>query len=413
MEQIALNYFQGLFSFEAKADPSHILRMVRYKVSQAEAMVMDRRYTAEEVLSALKQIHSSKAPGPDGMNASFFKHYWPIIGDDVTKAVLEFLNEGIMTKGVNRTHIVLIPKTKNPNAMKDFRPISLCNVIYKLISKILANRLKPLLPSIISKNQSAFVPGRLIYDNVMVAFEMVHHLKNKRQGTKGDMAIKLDLSKAFDRVEWDFLQGVMQNMGLPSSWIDRVMTCVRTVEYSILLNGSITREFTPSRGIRQGDPLSPFLFLFCAEGLYSLLENGLQSEDLKGATVCRVGPKISHLFFADDSLLFGAATEREATHLVHILQHYSAVSGQQINLDKSSIFFSCNTPNNVKTRVMEILNISQVLADDKYLGMPLLIGRNKSICFTSLRDRIWSKIKGWKNKLLSKAGQEVLIKAVV
>ncbi|GLU03182.1 hypothetical protein SLE2022_203970 [Rubroshorea leprosula] len=155
-------------------------------------MAMDRRCTVKEVLSALKQIHSSKAPGLDGMNVSFFKHYWPIIGDDITKAVLEFLNEGIMTKGVNRTHIVLIPKTKNPNAMKDFRPISLCNVICKLISKILTNHLKPLLPSIISKNQSAFVPGRLIYDNVMVAFEMVHHLKNKRQGTNGDMAIKLE-----------------------------------------------------------------------------------------------------------------------------------------------------------------------------------------------------------------------------
>ncbi|GLT49980.1 hypothetical protein SLA2020_234990 [Shorea laevis] len=229
-------------------------------------MAMDRRYTAEEVLLALKQIHSSKAPGPNGMNAGFFKHYWPIIGDDVTKAVLEFFNEGIMTKGVNRTHIVLILKTKNPNAMKDFWPISLCNVIYKVISKILTNRLKPLLPSIISKNQSAFVLSRLIYDNVMVAFEMVHHLKNKRQGTKGDMAIKLDLSKAFDRVEWDLLQGVMQAIRLPSTWIDRVMNCVRTVEYSILVNGSITREFTPSRGIRQGDPLSPLLFIFCAKG---------------------------------------------------------------------------------------------------------------------------------------------------
>ncbi|GLT37136.1 hypothetical protein SLA2020_114710 [Shorea laevis] len=164
-------------------------------------MAMDKRYIEEEVLSALKQIHPSKAPSLGEMNVGFVKHYWPIIGHNVTKVVLEFLNEGSMAKGLNKTYIVLIPKKKNPNPVKDFRPISLCNVLYKLISQILANRLKALLLSIISKNQSAFVPKRLIYDNIMVTFEMVHHLKNKRQGANNDIAIKLNLSKAFDKVE--------------------------------------------------------------------------------------------------------------------------------------------------------------------------------------------------------------------
>ncbi|GLT27971.1 hypothetical protein SLA2020_029330 [Shorea laevis] len=141
---------------------------------------MDRKYIEEEVLLALKQIHSLKASGPNGMNVGFFKHYWPNIGQEVTRAVLQFLNDGILVKGLDKTHIVLIPKKKNPNSMKDFSPISLCNVLYKLISKVLANSLKPLLLSLISWNQSAFVPRRLIYDNIVVAFEMVHHLKNKR-----------------------------------------------------------------------------------------------------------------------------------------------------------------------------------------------------------------------------------------
>ncbi|GKV13708.1 hypothetical protein SLEP1_g24695 [Rubroshorea leprosula] len=189
LEQIALHYFQGLFTSEAQTDPSHILQQIHKQVSSTQTTALDRRYTEEEVLLALKQIHSSKAPGPDGMNAGFFKQYWPIIGQEVTTAVLQFLNDGIMANGLNKTHIVLIPKKKNPVSMKDFCPISLCNVLYKLISKVLANRLKPLLLSIISKTQSAFVPGRLIYDNIMVALEMVHRIKNKRQETKGDMAI--------------------------------------------------------------------------------------------------------------------------------------------------------------------------------------------------------------------------------
>ncbi|GLT31149.1 hypothetical protein SLA2020_059080 [Shorea laevis] len=195
------------------------------------------------------------------------------------------------------------------------------------------------------------------------------------------MAIKLDLSKAFDRVDWDFLQRVMHVLGLPWTWVNRVMTCVRTVRYSILVNGSLTEEFTPSRGLRHGDPLSPFLFLFCAEGLSSMLSNAMQTRALQGSKVCRGGPQLSHLFFADDSLLFGTATEKEALTLVTLLQQYRAVSRQQINLAKSSIFFSCNTPSEVQVKIKEILNISQVLAEDKYLGMPLLIGKSKKHLF--------------------------------
>ncbi|GLT29624.1 hypothetical protein SLA2020_044780 [Shorea laevis] len=144
-----------------------------------------------------------------------------------------------------------------------------------------------------------------------------------------------------------------------------------------------------------------------------MLSTGLQQGNLKRATICRGGPKLSHLFFADDSLLFGVANEGETVKLVSILQQYGAISGQQINLNKSSIFFSCNTSRDVQSKVMKILNISQIISNDKYLGMPLLIGRSKSICFGSIRDRIWTKIKGWKNKLLSRAGREVLLKAVV
>lgn len=159
--------------------------------------------------------------------------------------------------------------------------------------------------------------GTLIYDNIMVAFKMVHHLKNKRQGNKREMAIKLDLSKAFDRVEWNFLEEVMQAIGLPSKWVQRVMTCVHSIEYLIMVNGSLTKKFTPSRRIRQGDTLSPLLFLLCVKGLLAMLSDDLQT--LKGAVVCRGGLRISHLFFAYDNLLFGTASKREAHKLLNIL----------------------------------------------------------------------------------------------
>ncbi|GKU90863.1 hypothetical protein SLEP1_g4808 [Rubroshorea leprosula] len=285
------------------------------------------------------------------------------------------------------------------------------------ILSALQGRVSPLMANNLDRDftssESAFVPGRLIYDNIMVAIEAIHHLKNKKVGRRGHMAIKLDLSKAFDKVEWNFLEDTMRAMGFPERWINRVMTCVRTVEYSVLINGCPTKKFTPSRGIRQGDPLSLFLFLLCAEGLSALLSRAIRRGDLKGLTLCRGCPCLSHLFFADDSLLFGEASVQEATKLLEILKEYEGVSGQQINLDKSSIFFSSNTSNVVQQGVMQTLNISKVIADDKYLGLPLIIGRKKAICFDSIRERVWSKIKGWKTKLLSRAGREILIKAVV
>ena len=143
----------------------------------------------------------TKAPGPNGMNALFYLKFWHIVGNKVTDAVLDFLHSGNMEPDVNYTHIVLIPKVKKPEKMADFRPISLCNVIYKIISKVLANRLKLILPQIISPSQSAFVPGRLITDNVLVAYETLHAMHIRREGKKRALALKLDVSKAYDRVE--------------------------------------------------------------------------------------------------------------------------------------------------------------------------------------------------------------------
>ena len=175
-----------------------------------------------------------------------------------------------MLPEINHTNIVLIPKVKNPQKMFEFRPISLCNVIYKIISKVLANKLKQVLPDIISPTQSAFVSGRLIIDNVLVAYETIHTMHVRKKGKKGTMALKLDISKAYDQVEWPFLQKIMEKLGFPTRWIERVMCCV-TTSFSILVNGRPHGMIHPSRGIRQGDPLSPYLFLLCVEDFTALL----------------------------------------------------------------------------------------------------------------------------------------------
>ena len=162
---------------------------------------LDKPYTSEEVGEATRQMAPLKAPGPDGIPSLFYQTYWTDVGMDVIQAVLSSLNSRSILKSINHTFITLIPTIQNPEKVTDFRPISLCNVIYKIISKVLANRLKPMLHSIISKTQNAFIVDRLITDNILIVFESLHHMKTNCTRKKGFMAMKLDMSKAYDKVE--------------------------------------------------------------------------------------------------------------------------------------------------------------------------------------------------------------------
>ena len=223
-----------------------------------------------------------KAPGPDGMPPLFFQHFWPMIEGDVTHSVLSWLNSGTLPYPVNHTFITLIPKKKNPSSVSEYRPISLCNVLYKIFSKVLANMLKKHLNSVITEHQSALAKGRLITDNILIAFEILHCMKNYNSGINGFMTLKLDMSKVYDRVEWGYLEFVKRKMGFCEQWIGLIMVCVKTVTYSILVNGELKGLINPSRGLRQGDPLSPFLFLLCTKGLHGLIKNAASKGDIKG-----------------------------------------------------------------------------------------------------------------------------------
>ena len=223
--------------------------------------------------------------------------------------VLNALNSGVVLESLNSIFIALIPKVKHPKKVANFRPISLCNVVYKLISQVLVNRLKKFLASAIPESQSAFLSSRLISDNVLVAFETLHYLKRKTNEKLGQMALKLYMSKAYYRVEWEFLERAIRHLGLGERMVSLIMSCISSVSYYVLLNGQLVGNIKPSHGLRQGDPLLPYLFLMCAMGLQSLLNKAEVEEHIRGVAIYRNGPKVSQLFFADDSVLFCSAKE--------------------------------------------------------------------------------------------------------
>ena len=350
-------------------------------------------------------MHPDKSPGPDRMNPAFFQRFWSVVREDVTQACLHFLNSGCLPKGINDTNIVLISKKKNPKSMGDLRPISLCNVVVKIITKTLASRLKLILPDIISETQSAFVSGQLITDNVILAFEIQHYLKRKTQGKEGVAALKMDMSKAYDRVEWVFLRKMMEQLGFSSRWISLVMMCVESLRYKILHDGTEVSPIIPERGLRQGDPISPYLFLICAEGLTSLIEGYEQRRLIHGCRIARRAPSVSHLLFADDSFLFFRANTIEGSPTQEILNLYEWASGQSVNFQKSCIFFSSNTSWETRRAVCGMLNVTEALDTGFYLGLPVAIGWDKRAIFGYIKTKVWNIMLGWKSRFFSKAAK--------
>lgn len=226
--------------------------------------------TYDLIKKTLFSFTSNKSPGPDGMPPTFFKKIWNTTKQALVDAIQHFFKTGHLLKALNSTFIALIPKNKNASRVDHYRPISLCNVTYKTISKILASRLKSHLKNCISPFQMAFVAGRNIHDNSIVSHEIVHYL-HKKKGQKAFMAIKIDLIKAFDRVEWSLLICILKNLGFSDQFINLINECLSTSSFSFLISGSPFGNLKPSRGIRQGDPISPFLFVIYIEILSRLL----------------------------------------------------------------------------------------------------------------------------------------------
>ncbi|PNY14016.1 ribonuclease H [Trifolium pratense] len=347
IEKTLVDHFQSLFTKQDTQNINETVQVVKGRINNKMFQELSKEFTKDEVFQAIKDMKSLAAP------ALFYHNYWEIIGEEVTNMVLDVLNNNGDPSHLNSTYICLIHKIKNPSSPSDFRPISLCNVTLKIITKTIANRIKHTLTDVISPNQSAFIKGRLITDNTLIASEIFHYLDHTKR-KNGFAGIKTDMAKTYDR------------------------------------------EFYPKTGLRQGDPLSPYLFIICADVLSGLISKAQQQKHIHGIMISHGAPEISHLFFVDDSLMFCRATTKEMSTIHNIIQTYQNASGQLVNLSKSEIVFSKGVSSDTKKEISSILPMPILDQFSKYLGMPIVLGRSKKQIFNFIQEKIWKKLKGWK-----------------
>jgi hypothetical protein len=360
----------------------------------------------DEIKSAVSALNKDSAPGPDGFGAFFFQHFWDVIHVDVCNAVLEFFTSSWILPGFNSNIIALIPKTPDATSIDQFRPIAMANFKFKIISKIIADRLASIMPSIISEEQKGFIHDRNVKDCLCVASEAANLLHNKSFG--GNLALKIDITKAFDTLNWSFLLKVLKNFGFNDTFINWIHVILQSAFLFMSINGKSHGYFNCSRGVRQGDPLSPLLFCL-AEDVLSRSISKLVSDGklylIKGTRNFMVP---SHSFYADDLMILCKGTLSGLKALKELFIAYALESRQVINTSKSTIY-SGSISHGRLNLIVQLLNFNIGSLPFNYLGVPIFKGKPKASYLQPIADKIKLKLSAWKASLLSIAGRVQLV----
>ncbi|XP_027096008.1 uncharacterized protein [Coffea arabica] len=372
------------------------------QIGEAAVSFFQELFTVETVIPA---------NGPDGFTGKFFTFTWEVVAMDVYRAVVSFFCGIEIPRSITATSIVLLPKVEHPQDFTQFRPISLCNFANKIISKLLSERLAKILPRLISPQQSEFVKGRQIADNILLAQELVSDITRSNRG--GNVVIKLDMMKAYDRVSWPFLLQVLCCFGFSETWIDMIWHLVSNVWFSILVNGAPQGFFKSSRGLRQGDPISPALFVLGAEVLSRALNTVATERQFVPFKVPPRCPVVTHLAYADDVIIFSSGARSSLTLIKRVLEEYSMTSGQPINSQKSCFLTHPRFLAPKAAMIGQVLGFQRQAFPVRYLGCSLYMGRRKKIYFADVYNAVVARILSWKHKLLSIGGRVVLIKSML
>lgn len=402
----AVSYFKGIFKESHRSRPT-IEGLSFRKLSADQIKNLISPFRQEEIDMAVQACNSQKSPGPDGFNFRFIKEAWEVIKGDIYKIFDDFWISGKLPRGSNVAYIALIAKMEAPKEFKDFRPISMVGCIYKMIAKVLSSRLQKVMDSLIGPFQSSFIKGRQILDGALIAGELIESCRRKKVKAA---ILKLDFHKAFDSVAWSFLEWILIQMGFPSLWISWILACVKSAEASILINGSPTVPFKLHRGLRQGDPLSPFLFDLVVEPLSLLIQKATSLDLWEGISVGNGGNNLTHLQYADDTIVFCSPNIESLLNIKRALILFQLASGLQVNFHKSSLM-GINVDDVWLKMAAESLLCKVGQIPFSYLGLPIGSNANRMTTWAPIIKRIEGRLATWKCRNLSIAGRLTLIKA--
>ena len=409
--KVFLEFFTDLLGKEVSSvDPSMDPLLFSRRISLHESLSMLTPISDEEIRLAMFSIGNDKAPGSDGFIAKFFKAAWSEVGSDVLLAVHEFFYRSCLLRQLNHTLLCLIPKKPNAASVTDYRPISCCNVLYKCISKIVADRMKGALNGLINQAQYAFITSRRISDNILMAHELVAGYHRGVGPPK--CAFKIDIRKAYDTVNWKYVTNMLLGLGFHPAMVRWIDVMLSSVSYTLALNGDKEGFFMAKRGLRQGDPLSPYLFTIAMEGFSLILQRCIEEASEFGYHQGCAELGISHLCFADDLFVFTRGDLESIEVLKKALSIFKTKSWLEPSLEKSEVFFG-NVSSGMKEAILLCLPFRDGVFPIRYLGVPLSPVRLKNVDFQVLVQNVHKRIHNWKAKFLSYGGRRQLVNSVL
>ena len=412
LEGHILRFYQNLYSQDQQVENNNAARaecfqFVKRTVTEEQNIELLKPVSPEEVKEAMQQLPAGKAPGVDAIPAEFYRELWEDISDDIFNFATETITQAFINEELNVSKIALLPKTEDRSRIQNFRPISLLNTLYKVVAKIYANRMKPLLHNWVLPSQTGFVPNRCILDNIFLAFEAIEWALESNQNTS---MLLLDFKKAYDRVSWSFLEQTMEKMGFEETWIKRVMSLNRNASATIIVNGEQSQAFKLQRSIRQGCPLAPYLFLLIADVLGQMLQH--PNCQVKGLRLPD-NSYITNQMFADDTLLLLEGTPDNMNQAIAVINKFGATSGAKLNLHKSVGLWVANIARTWTWGEAEGLKWLQPGEVTRYLGYPFGIQITQQEKDNKVLGQIRKHLHRWTGNKLSLAGRIMIANHVI
>lgn len=413
IKDMLLSYYKNLLGTENAGvlPPSveDIKNLLSFRCNTSLASQLLKVPSMEEIRDTVASMPRRKAPGPDGFPVEFLWEAWEQVGKETVEAVQEFFVTGYLPKIFNATAITLIPKVPGADTLTQFRPVSCCTTMYKIIARLLKNKLKLFISDAVQGNQVGFVQGRQLCENVLLASELVSDFHASGITTRG--CLQVDLAKAYDNLNWQFLENVLNAIDLPERFVGWIKQCFTTTSYSIAVNGELVGYFQGKKGLRQGDPISSLLFVLAMDVLAKKLDRGVLDQSFGPHPMCMV-PLVTHLSFADDVLIFFDGEEQSIQGILRILEDFERDSGLGINREKTALFLDGG---NLLTNqdMADRLGLQQGSFPVRYLGVPLTSRKLTKQDYQPLIDRVLSRFNAWTVKHLSFAGRLQLIRSVI